>query len=498
MSPRINVVDIQRAARNSIPLVFRLTSLPPALFPLIDRILEMFLAELGQEKLLEPLSFCLKELISNAQKANAKRIYFQERGLQISRREDYERGMKDFITELSVNLDHFIDQLKERRLSIDVALHATAEALTVSVRNDAELAPDERRRIDERILRSRGLHSFFEALETSVDSTEGAGLGIMILLQFLKRIGLGEKALSIRTEKGGTVSSIVIPISNVHLDQIRLLTEVLVRDIELLPHFPENISELIKLTEEDQKAGVTEVAERISRDPTLTAELLRHVNSAYYGLPSRTNSILQAVKYVGMRSLHHLLYSFGFQRVFGSHHGMKELWEHSFRVASYAGMLAREVANRREILDDVYVAGILHDLGLIVVRTLHPRTQEKMRRFSMEKHIPASLLEKFSFGLNHADIGALIAQKWSFPDVLVEGIRYHHDPLLASRRCKEVVSCVYLANAVTDLERGMISYEQLSKPVLGEFGIRTSAQLIEIGSMLKNEFEKLMTEPLKK
>ena len=116
----------------------------------------------------------------------------------------------------------------------------------------------------------------------------------------------------------------------------------------------------------------------------------------------------------------------------------------------------------------------------------------------MEKHIPASLLEKFSFGLNHADIGALIAQKWSFPDVLVEGIRYHHDPLLASRRCKEVVSCVYLANAVTDLERGMISYEQLSKPVLGEFGIRTSAQLIEIGSMLKNEFEKLMTEPLKK
>ncbi len=490
MSPRINVADIQKAAQNSIPLVFRLTSLPPSLFPLIDRILEMYLSELGQEKLLEPLSFCLKELISNAQKANVKRIYFQERGLEISQPADYERGMRDFLTDLSANLDHFLNQLRMRRLSIDVALHATAEVLTVSVRNDVELAPAERRRIEEKITRSRGFHSFFEALETSVDSTEGAGLGIMILIQFLKRIGLGEKALSIRTGKGGTVSSLMIPISDVHLEQIRLLTEVLVRDIEMLPHFPENITELIQLTD-DRDAEISEVAARIARDPTLTAELLRHVNSAYYGLPSRTNSILQAVKFVGMRSLHHLLFSFGFQRILGDHQGMKQLWEHSFRVASYAHLLARRFKAGRDILDDVYVAGILHDLGFIVVRTLHPSTQEKMRRFSVEKHISPQLLEKFSFGMNHADIGALIAQKWNFPDVLVEGIRYHHDPLLASVKCKDVVFCVYLANAVCDLERGMISREQLEMPVLGEFGIRTEAQMTELADSLRREFEAL-------
>jgi HD-like signal output (HDOD) protein len=488
MSPRINVVDIQKAARNSVPLVFRLTSLPTGLFPLVDRILEMFLGALGQQRLLEPLSFCLKELISNAQKANAKRIFFEERGLLISRREDYERGMKEFLTVLSSNLDHFVEQLRKRHLSIDIVLHAKPDALTVSVRNDAELAPDERRRIDEKILLSRGFHSFFEALESSVDLTEGGGLGILILIQFLKRIGLGENALSIRTHKGGTLSSIVIPTSNVHLDQIRLLTEVLVRDIELLPHFPENISELIHLTEDEQGAGIPDVADRISRDPTLTAELLRHVNSAYYGLPSRTNSILQAVKYVGIRSLHHLLYSFGFQKVLGNHRGMRELWGHSYRVAFYARLLARDFKGNREILDDVYVAGILHDLGLIVVRTLHPKTQDRMRKFSMEKGIPASLLEKFSFGLNHADIGAMIAQKWNFPDVLVEGIKYHHDPLLASRRSKDVVFCVYLANAICDLERGLTSYEQLDSPVLGEFGIRTKAQLIDIADRLRGQF----------
>ena len=489
MSPRINVVDIQKAARSSVPLVFRLTSLPTALFPLIDRILEMFLGELGQERLVEPLSFCLKELISNAQKANVKRIFFEERGLLITRREDYERGMRDFLKILSSNLDHFMEQLRTRHLSIDVVLHATPKAFTISVRNDAELAPEEQRRINEKILRSRGFHSFFEALESSVDTTEGGGLGILILIQFLKRIGLGEKALSIQTHKGGTLSSITIPTSDVHLDEVRLLTEVLVRDIELLPHFPENISELIRLAEDEQGAGIPDIADRISRDPTLTAELLRHVNSAYYGLPSRTNSILQAVKYVGIRSLHHLLYSFGFQKVLGNHHGMRELWEHSYRVASYARMLASELKSTRASLDDVYVAGILHDLGRIVVRALHPKTQAKMRRFSMEKGIPASLLEKFSFGLNHADIGALIAQKWNFPDILVEGIRYHHQPLLTPQRSKDVVFCVYLANACCDLERRMITYEQFERPVLGEFGIRTQAQLNDFADRLRRQFE---------
>jgi HD-like signal output (HDOD) protein len=494
MSPSINIVDIQRAVQNSVPLVFRLTSLPPESFPLIDRILELYLTELGQEKLLEPLSYCVKELISNAQKANAKRVYFEEHGLEISRTEDYEKGMKDFIREMSANLAHFVQRLRERRLAIDVIFHATGNAFTISVRNGIALTPPEQKRINERIIRARGFHSFFEALEASFDTAEGAGLGIMILLQFLKRIGLGENALSIRAEGGKTVASIVIPISEVHLEQIRILTEVLVRDIESLPHFPENIQELLRLTEE-ANAEVTVVADRISRDPTLTAELLRHVNSAYYGLPSRTNSILQAVKFVGLRSLHHLLYSFGFQRIFGGHANMKALWEHSFRTAFYGSLLARDLKRRREILDDVYVAGILHDLGFIVVTSLHPATQHKMRMFSKEKNIPPRILERFSFGLAHADIGALIAQKWNFTDELVEGIKYHHDPLLASRKCKDIVFCVYLANAVCDLERGFVSYEQIEKPVLGEFGIRTKAQFLDLASHLSEEFEKQNAKP---
>jgi HD-GYP domain-containing protein (c-di-GMP phosphodiesterase class II) len=392
MPTLINILDIQRAAQNSIPLTFRLAGLLPESFPLIDRILELFLAELGQEKIQEPLSYCLQELISNVQKANAKRIYFEEHNLDISRKEDYEKGMKAFLREMSENLTHFLQRLRDKRMSIDVTFHSTGGALAISVRNDVALAPWEQLRIKQRIARARTFHSFFEVLETQIDKTEGAGLGIMILLQFLKRIGLSEEVFSIKTEKGKTISSIVIPMSAVHLEQVRVLTEVLVRDIESLPHFPENVATLVRLTE-DANATVTTISNHISNDPTLTADLLKHVNSAYYGLPSRVNSISQAVKLMGMRSLHHLLFSFGFHLIISQHQArLKSLWEHSLRTAFYSSHLARDFKRRREILDDAYVVGILHDIGFIAVTSLHPTTQEKMRQFSTQKNISPRIL----------------------------------------------------------------------------------------------------------
>lgn len=484
-----SVAEVKRAVQSSIPFVLRIEGSVPDSFPLIDSVLEAFLAELGQEKVQEALSYCVKELVLNAEKANAKRVYFEERGLDITGKEDYDTGMNGFHKELSENVEHFLRRLAEKGMNIDVTFHSSEESLWVAVRNDAVLTPMERARIKERITRARTFKSFTEALETSLDHSEGAGLGIMMLLQFLRSIGLDERAFSVRIEGGRTVSEIIIPISTVQLDQIRMLAEVLVRNIDSLPHFPENVATLIRLTE-DENANVSAVSRHISDDPTLTAELLKHVNSAYYGLPSRVNSINHAVKLVGLRSLHHLLYSFGFHITLDVHRRqMRFLWDHSLRTAFYAFLLARDYRRQPEITDDVYVAGILHDLGVIVVSSMQPRVQQKMRKFCMEKNIPPEVLEKFTFGMNHAELGALIAQRWNFPDQLVEGIRFHHNPLLASPRYRNIVFCVYLANAVCDLERGLISSQQVDRSVLADFGLRTDAQLQDVAAHLKASFD---------
>ena len=276
-------------------------------------------------------------------------------------------------------------------------------------------------------------HSFVEALAQPLDSTEGAGLGILILLQFLKRIGLGEEAFAIEAQDGGTTASLVIPMNKVQLEKISVLTQAIVRDVDSLPHFPETILELIRLTE-DPHATVAQIAGRIATDPTLTADLLKLVNSAHYVLPRRVNNILQGVKIVGMKGLRNLLYSYGAQKILGEKYAeMKTLWDHSYRTAYYAFLIARSFKPKADILDDVYVAGILHDLGQIIVTYLHPDAMEQMARFCKDKDIPLRILERFSFGLNHADIGALIASNRNFPEQLVQGIKHHHDPLL--RRC---------------------------------------------------------------
>jgi len=489
MPSKIDIGQIQKAALNSIPLTFKLTSLPHEAHALLDRILETYLVELGQEKILEPLSYCLKELIVNAQKANTKRVYFQENGLDINADGDYEKGMRDFRKQTVARLEHWLQELKERGLSIGVTFHTTGGKLLISVRNSAELTQKEQTRIYDRIARARAYNSFVEALSTPIDPTEGAGLGILILLQFLKRIGLGEEAFSIEARDGETVATILIPKNKVQLEKISVLTQAIVRDVDSLPHFPETIVELIKLTEE-RDATLARIAGRIATDPSLTADLLKLVNSAFYMLPSRVNNILQAVKVVGMKGLRNLLLSYGTQKILGEKYAeMKNLWQHSYQTAYYAFLLARSVKRQADILDDVYVAGILHDLGQIIVTYLHPDAMEKMALFCKEKDIPSRILERFSFGLNHADIGALMAVKWNFPDQLVQGIKHHHDPLVAPVVYKDIVFCVYLANAFCDLERGFISFEQIEKPVLSDFGIRSEEQGRKLLVSMRRSFD---------
>ena len=96
MSTEIDVTQIKRAAHNSVPLTFKTYTLPHETEIYLDKVLEGFLAELGQEKLKEPLSYCLRELAVNAKKANTKRVYFLEKGLDLNNDKDYEAGMQTF------------------------------------------------------------------------------------------------------------------------------------------------------------------------------------------------------------------------------------------------------------------------------------------------------------------------------------------------------------------------------------------------------------------
>jgi len=485
MASSVNIDQIRKAARNSVPISIKTYTLPHETEVQLEEILGIFLAEFGQEAIKDRIAYCMKELAVNAKKANTKRVYFKEKNLDITNESEYAQGMLTF-RETYNNIDYYLQKQKEEGLYIKVVFQTKGKTFTLSIRNNAEISRKEQIRVYDRIARSRAFESLEEALSTVLDDSEGAGLGIVILVLMLKKMGLNEDAFDIDVENGETVASITIPFADIHLENLSELSKAIVAEINELPQFPDNIVFLQKLIA-DPESEITEIARQIATDPTLTGDLLRLVNSAQYMLPKKVDNIAEAVMMVGLRGIKNILYSYGTQKLLGSQ--QKWLWDHSYRAAFYAYSLARSFKKRKDILDDAYVGGILHDLGKIVFTNVHPNLLEKITGFCKERKIERDLFEDLSAGLNHAEIGGLIAEKWNFPVPLVEAIKYHHEPTQCSPEHRDVVYTVYLANVLCDIEKEEISFEQLEPKVLESFGIHSENQLTVIRQRLAAAFK---------
>jgi hypothetical protein len=355
MAPQIDVEQIKRAAQNATPLTFKTFTLPHETEEYLEEVLIALLAELGNVEIKDQLAYCLRELAVNAKKANTKRAYFHEKNLDLNNPADYALGMKTFKEDTLENIQHYLQMQKEQGLYIKVVFQARERNFAISVRNNVEMTKTEQIRIFDRIARSRAFSSMEEAFATVLDTSEGAGLGIVILILMLKKIGLDEDAFHIEVENGETVATLAIPFSEVRIQKMDLLTQQIIREVESLPQFPDNIVYLQKLIS-DPNSELTDIARQISTDPALTADLLKLVNSAQFMLPKRVDNIVEAVKLVGMKGLRNLLYTHGTQKILGTKYDeMRSMWQHAYRTAFYAYNLAKSFRKRKDILDDVYV-----------------------------------------------------------------------------------------------------------------------------------------------
>ena len=485
----VDETKIKKAILSGLPLTVTTFTLPREIEIYIEEVIDVFLRLAGQEKLKDYVIYCVRELAANAKKANTKRVYFHERGLDLSNPDDYRTGMEHFKEITLGNIVHFLQLQKEKGLYIKLVMQMRENVIHIEIRNNVAVIRSELIRIHDRLARSRKYASLDEALSQVLDDTEGAGLGLVILVLMLKKIGLDEDCFDLRSNDMETIARLMIPIDQVNVKNITMLSDVIVNNIGSLPQFPENIIEMQRLISA-QEADMTAIARQLSADPALTADLLRIVNSAFYMLSKRVN-IFEAVTMVGIRGIKNLLFSYGTQMVLGSDSAeKKQLWEHSYRTAFYAYNLAKNFKKDSNLLDDVYVCGILHDIGKIIFSSVHPDLLAKIEKFCAERNIPAETFEDISAGMNHASIGALIAEKWNFPESLVAAIRYHHDPLSAPKEHRDLVECVYLANMFCEYESDIAVYVQFDESVLSRFGITSKKHLDALLERFSQGFEK--------
>jgi HD-like signal output (HDOD) protein len=121
---------------------------------------------------------------------------------------------------------------------------------------------------------------------------------------------------------------------------------------------------------------------------------------------------------------------------------------------------------------------------------VHPDLLNKIKGFCTEKNLPSSTFEDLSAGMNHAELGALIAEKWNFPDKLVAAIRYHHDPEAAPKDCKDQIDAVYLANMFCEYENKNVNFDQFEPGPLENFGLKNKKQVDSLLERLSSGFMK--------
>lgn len=486
----VDTAKIKMAIASGLPLTIITYTLPHDMEIYMGDILACFLKELGQEHMIQYLTYCQQELIINAKKANTKRIFFREKNLNINDPEQYEQGMQDCKRITLNNIAYYLEKQKRAGLYVKLVLQFRNNKIKMEVRNNSPLTVFEYKRIHDKLSRVQQYTSVDDALNQILDDTEGAGLGLIIMILMLEKIGMTEENFQIISEKGETITRIILPVSPKTATDLDIISHEFKKSIDDLPQFPENITRLNKLLS-DPDAKMSDIARQISNDIGLTGELLKQVNSAAFALSTPCKNIADAVKMVGIRGIKNMLFTVGSLKAFAEIGGNNEvLWKHAYQTAFYSYNLARNFcSDDKSLVEDSYICGLLHDMGKIVYESAHPDFLENIKKVCISKGITAELFEKILSGVNHGEIGARIAEKWNFPETIIAVIRYHHSPENCPMAYKKLTSTILIADLMTHYMNHEIEYYQIDHEILDSLNIKTEEQFQKICEKLETAFK---------
>ncbi len=213
-----------------------------------------------------------------------------------------------------------------------------------------------------------------------------------------------------------------------------------------LPVLPRALTDLLAAMQRDDVA-MEQLVEAISHDQSLVAKTLRLANSSFYGLSGRVHSIRDAIGVLGLRSLTTALTAAAVSGGFASPRcrgfDLAAYWRHSVAC----GLCARHLARTLKLDDGAaFTAGLLHDLGRLALASQLPERFTDVYDHRQQHDCQMLQAEADVLGVDHAEIGALVAKRWHFGSDIVEAIRHHHAPLPA--QAPTLMDLVHVANGL--------------------------------------------------
>ena len=206
--------------------------------------------------------------------------------------------------------------------------------------------------------------------------------------------------------------------------------------VKAFPGMPETSAKLLTMLK-DPETSAAQIEDVLKYDPGLTANILKLTNSAYFGIPSKVSSVKQAIVLLGWKRLLQLVMTMCMSTVMkksvpGYNLPQGELWRHSVAVSVAAELVVREL--KIPGADEVFTAALLHDVGKLIMGGFVQDDLPQIKSM-VSKGIAFEVAEFIVLGTDHANIGARILEKWSFPKDLVNAVGWHHDPETCEHHC---------------------------------------------------------------
>ena len=246
--------------------------------------------------------------------------------------------------------------------------------------------------------------------------------------------------------------------------------------LQNLPSLPTVYTQLLALLSSEQ-AGAREVAGAIEQDPAMCAKILQLVNSSFFGQSRRIASVQGAVAYLGFSMIKTLTLSVGiFQPIAGTPWGASGLEALQAHAVFVSALAMRMLDGDKRRAEDAFMAGMLHDVGKLVLGVGLPDECARAAEASQASDRPLHEIEQERFGVTHAEIGAYILGLWGLPYAVVEAVAHHHAPSRVPQPSFDILAGVHVANALSHeiaAEAGGVAgpYREVDAAYLAALGV---------------------------
>jgi len=216
-----------------------------------------------------------------------------------------------------------------------------------------------------------------------------------------------------------------------------------------LPSLPHILLKLIEACNKEEST-IGDISRIINKDPSLTAKVMKMINSAYYGLSSRVTSIDQALVLLGTGSIKNISICASINQAFShvkdsSIFDLKVFWKHSLMCATMAQLIAKKTSYPSP--DEAFLSGLLHDIGKLVLLVNFPKEYADVIESSKDQS-DLILAQEARHGATHCEVGAWLINRWYLQSFMADAVLYHHDSVDRIHNALPLVKIIYVANTL--------------------------------------------------